>query len=135
MIRLWLLAVFLVGSLLGCTSDSVRTAPVRGSVSYKGKLLTHGTVLFVPETPGPSATGEIQKDGTYVLKTHPNRNGAVLGSHTVSISAVEDMSGRLPEDRNPLPNPILPEKYSNNQKSGLRKIVEDKENVIDFHLQ
>jgi hypothetical protein len=133
--KLWLLSTLLLAGLIGCAGDSARTAPVRGTVSYKGKLLTHGTVLFVPDKSGPSATGEIQKDGTYVLKTHPDRSGAVLGPHTIAINASEDTSARLPEDRNPLPSSILPEKYSNNTKSGLKKTVEDKDNVFDFHLK
>jgi hypothetical protein len=125
----------LVCLFLGCSGDRIRTAPVRGKVSYKGKALTHGTVMFVPDEPGPAATAEIQKDGSYVLQTPPHRQGAVIGSHTVAITVVEDTSGRLPEERNPLPPMLLPDKYSNNKRSGLKATVEDKDNVINFDLK
>lgn len=120
--------------LLGCNSDRLPTAPVRGKVTYQGKELTHGTVMFVPEK-GPAATGEIQRDGTYVLKTYRDGDGAVLGRHTVAITVLEDTSGRLPEERTPLPKMLLPPKYSNNKQSGVTANVEDKDNVIDLPLK
>ena len=41
----------------------------------------------------------------------------------------------MPEDRNPLPAPIVPLKYNFPDKSGLTADVEDKPNVINFTLE
>jgi len=93
----------LMAFLPGCGRDGFGTAPVKGKITYKGKPLTTGTILFKPEGDKPSATGEIQPDGTYVLTTYSGDDGAVLGKHDILITAFEDMSNRLPEDRSPAP--------------------------------
>jgi hypothetical protein len=108
---------------------------VHGKITYQGKLVTTGTITFVPNATGPSATGEIQKDGTYVLRTYGKEDGAVLGKHTVMIISLQDQAGKLPEERNPLPPMILPDKYRHNQKSGLTAEVKDQDNVINFDLK
>lgn len=121
--------------LLGCGGGGkYKLAPVKGSVTYKGKPVPNGTVSFIPEGGGPTATGELQKDGTFVLKTEKS-NGAVLGSHTVVIAAMQDMGETLPEARNPLPPPIVPEKYTNPATTDLKAKVEDKDNVFTFDLK
>jgi hypothetical protein len=118
--------------LAGCGDKGMKTAPVKGTITYKGRLVPHGTVMFQPKD-GPAATGAI-KDGLYVLQTD-KRDGAVLGPHKVTVISLADQSGRLPEQRNPLPPPIVPLEYSFADKSGLTALVEDKENVLDFHLK
>jgi hypothetical protein len=118
--------------LTGCGRDGLRTAPVRGTVTYQGHLVPYGTVMFQPEN-GPAATGDIQ-DGTYVLKTG-QRDGAVPGKHKVTVISLKDQSDRLPEHRNPLPPPIVPLKYSFPDRSGLTAEVKDEANVINFDLK
>jgi hypothetical protein len=127
-------ALSLAGALLaGCGPGGPRLAPVRGTVTYRGRPVTTGTVTFVPDQPGPAASGEIRPDGTYVLSTD-GRAGAVPGRHTVMIVSLEDNAGRLPEERQPLPALLVPEKYGNNRRSGLTAEVREGENGIDFHL-
>jgi hypothetical protein len=89
--------------------------------------------MFQPDN-GPSATANIQ-NGSYSLKTYKNDDGAILGKHKVTIIALEDQAGRLPEERNPLPPPIVPLKYNFPDKSGLTAEVKDEPNTIDFHLK
>ena len=120
--------------LAGCGSDQLKTAVVRGTVTYNGKPVPNGTISFVPVS-GPNATGEIQPDGTYTLTTYRKGDGAVLGQHTVVIVAMEDTSKRLPEERNPLPPPIVPLKYTSLATSDLRADVKDQENTINFTLE
>jgi hypothetical protein len=130
-----LVAGFLAGALLaGCGPGGPRLAPVRGKVTYRGRPVTTGTVTFVPDQPGPAATGEIGPDGTYVLSTD-RKAGAVLGRHTVMVLSLEDTAGRLPEQRKPLPGLLVPEKYGNNRRSGLTAEVREGENAIDFDLK
>ena len=118
---------------LGC-GDTKKTALVKGRVTYKGLPVTSGTITFVPEGNAPSATGNLSPDGTYELTTYKPNDGAVLGKHSVMIVAIDTQVTRLPEDRSPLPPPIIPTKYLDNNTSGLIAEVADKENVIDFEL-
>jgi hypothetical protein len=120
--------------LAGCGSGQLKTAVVRGTVTFNGKAVPNGTISFVPAS-GPTATGEIQPDGSYTLTTYHKGDGAVLGQHTVVIVALEDMSKRLPEERNPLPPPIIPLKYTSLATSDLRADVKDEENTINFSLE
>lgn len=110
------------------------TVPVRGKVSYKSAPVPTGTIMFIPEK-GPAATGQIQKDGTYVLTSYDEGDGAVLGAHKVMITAVEDMANVLPEQQTGLPKSLIPIKYSNDFTSGLTAQVTDQDNVIDFDLE
>ncbi len=124
----------LVFFVAGCSGEKrLKTASVQGTITYKGKAVPQGSVMFQPEN-GPAATGNIN-NGKYVLKTYRDGDGAVLGSHKVTVISLEDQSGRLPEERNPLPPAIVPLKYSFADKSGLTAQVEDKSNTIDFELK
>src|SRR5262245_4451842 len=80
----------LVGALLvglsACTGGP-RTFPVKGTVMYNGKPVPKGTVLFTPVTSGPTATGEINKNGTYQLTTYKPGDGACLGEDRVESMA------------------------------------------------
>ena len=126
-------AALFIGAFIGCGRDQSRTAIVRGKITYQGKPVPSGTISFIP-TAGPTATGEIQPDGTYTLTTYKTGDGAVTGKHSVVVVAMQDMSSRLPEDRSPMPEPIVPLKYTSIATTDLRAVVEDKENTIDFDL-
>ncbi len=119
--------------LSGCGGSPYRTVPVGGTVTYQGQPVTSGTVTFVPDKPGPAASGAIRPDGTYALSTD-GVPGAVPGRYTVMIISLGNTAGALPEQRNPLPPLRLPEKYSNNRRSGLTAEVLDRNNVINFAL-
>ncbi|HVJ86262.1 MAG TPA: hypothetical protein VM452_11500 [Caulifigura sp.] len=115
----------------GCGDGRPQTAPVSGKVIYNGEPLKTGTVMFLSNTPNmPYATGEIGPDGVYKMKTFEDGDGAVLGSHRVSISAVEVPNPAVPEARS-----LLPSKYSTDATSGLTAEVKEGENVIDFTLE
>lgn len=118
----------------GCGAASSETAPVRGKVTYKGKPVPNGTITFVPAV-GPAATGELQQDGSYELTTYRDGDGAVPGKHKVIVVAMRDMANLLPEQRSPLPAPIVPEKYTSLATSDLEAQVEMKENTVDFDLE
>jgi hypothetical protein len=133
----WSSRVVLLGvvclSPAGCGDAQLKTAVVRGKVTFNGKPVPNGTISFIP-TAGPTATGEIQPDGSFTLTTYRKGDGAVLGRHTVVIVAMEDMSTRLPEARNPLPPPIVPEKYTSLATTDLRREVKDEVNDFAFDL-
>jgi hypothetical protein len=92
-----ILFLVIVGSiaLSGCGESGIKYehANVHGKVTFQGKPLAFGTILFMPvETPkeGPiqPASGAINPDGTYEL-TSQSTPGAVLGEHKVVVIAVE----------------------------------------------
>src|SRR3954464_3770610 len=83
---------FLLAGCGGGPSDKPKVAPVSGKVTQKGKPLTTGDVLFTPSggpdgAAGQVATGQIGPDGTYRLTTFNTGDGAVLGTHKVTVTA------------------------------------------------
>ncbi|RCS47752.1 hypothetical protein DTL42_14645 [Bremerella cremea] len=123
------LLVLLLIAAVGCGSAGPEMGDVKGTVTYKGKPLTTGTITFVPETDGlPNAFAEIQTDGTYVAQTRDFGNGVPVGKHRVMIIAVKDHGPEAPVEA------ILPVKYSSDSQSGLKAEVSAGENIIDFPL-
>lgn len=124
-----------VALAVGCGDAQPKTAVVRGTVTLNGKPVPRGTVTFLPDGGGPPATGEIQPDGKYALTTFRSGDGAVVGKYKVMIVAMQDNADKLPEERTPLPPPIIPIKYTSLATSPLTADVQDKENTIDFPLK
>ncbi|QDU77476.1 hypothetical protein Pan97_45460 [Bremerella volcania] len=121
--------LFLVSLLAGCGPKGPEMGQVSGTVTYKGKTLPTGTIVFVPEKEGSMmAFAEIQQDGTYVAGTEQFGPGVPLGKHRVMISAFIDHGPEKSAEA------ILPEKYSSDRKSGLIADVEPGENIVDFSL-
>lgn len=119
----------------GCSGDRMKTYTVTGKVTYKGKAVPNGTVNFIPSGPGPSATGELQKDGTFTLKTYAAGDGAVAGKHKVVVVAMADQKDALPEARSPTPPSIVPNKFTSLATTTLTADVLEKDNVIDFDIK
>lgn len=73
-------------AIAGC-SNQPEVAPVRGLVTMDGKPLPGGRVMFQPiatgddKNVGKVAMGQIQPDGSFVLTTYKNGDGAVVGPH------------------------------------------------------
>jgi hypothetical protein len=122
----------------GCGPKSDTVAPVRGTVSYRGAPLRTGTIVFTPDsskgTRGPLAMGEIQPDGSFMLKTGDS-SGAVPGWHRVTVVAVQAPQAAPEGHKFPIPPSILPEKYRDPDLCGLsREVKGGQANVIDFNL-
>lgn len=116
-----------------CCSDS-GLVKVKGTVTLEGKPVPNGTVNFIPDVGGPSASGELKPDGTYELTTEKPGDGAMPGKYKVVVVAMEDQAGKLPEERSPLPAAIVPTQYTSLATSPLTATVEKKDNQIDFQL-
>jgi len=117
--------------LLGCSRKNP-TAPVSGTVTYKGQPVSFGKVTFKDEQ-GRAGWGDIS-NGQYSLK-------APVGDCTVAIES---------RDLEPPPDPKkskqarpgmyigkshIPEKYESFKDSGLTYKVENKDNKVDFTLK
>lgn len=123
-----------LAALPGCEGSSMKTAPVTGRITFNGKPVPQGVVLFVPLSPGPTATGEIHTDGTYSLTTFRNGDGAVLGTHKVVVDAKEDFPPGPISPRSPTPFAVVPDKYLSHATTDLTADVQHGENSLDFNL-
>lgn len=77
--------------LSGCEQPAFPVAPVHGKVTIDGEPLSSGKVMFAPILQGgglesgKAGFGPIQSDGTFVVSTYSDNDGAVVGEHWVSI--------------------------------------------------
>jgi hypothetical protein len=84
---------FLLCAVSGCggfgSGAEPPLIPVKGKITYNGKPLTKGTVRFEPDGFGRPAYAQIQSDGTFVLTSVKQADGAVEGHHRVSVKDVD----------------------------------------------
>jgi hypothetical protein len=133
----------------GCGSGVERPplGSVSGTVTYKEKPVTSGSVMFTP-VGGSSgdaariATGQLESDGTFTLTTFDTGDGAVLGQHVVTIEARGSMEQlkkmNLKADGSiayKLPKPSVPEKYTKTDSSPLKFTVEKGKNSFKIELK
>ncbi len=125
----------------GCGSKPEReTAIVKGTVTYKGKPLSSGSIVLVPDGGGPTAQGEIGPDGAYQMGTYSLTDGAIPGTHSVMILSMTAVGGAtgLPEDSlkrgSGQTNSVIPEKFADLSTSGLKVEVQSGKNTVDFEL-
>lgn len=142
----------------GAGGDRPEMARVDGTITYNGEPVTTGTVTLIPvegEKGGESdlpAIGEIDTDGSFELTTFDTGDGAVLGQHKVIVVAKPKPEGtpendlfmggvipsQLPEDiakRAEESKPLVPEKYSDPEKTPLRYTVKPDGNQFDIVLK
>jgi len=152
----------LLGLMLnGCSKGPSRpkTYSVSGTVTLNGQPVDGATVVFVPKAlgtwgaaapQGPQvATGETDAQGRYSLGTFAKGDGAIPGEYLVKVfkypkpaapagtSSGGEEEYRPPEENAPpppAPKNMLPEKYANEQTSGLSFTVEPKANTFDISL-
>jgi hypothetical protein len=135
--RIVLAAVVLtvLGNTVGCPSrNSLSLQKVEGSVKYRGKLLEHGLVVFMPErgTPGSPAVGAIQADGSFRMQTN-DQEGAAQGRHHVLVQCRESPAPPA-KPQMVLLKSLIPEKYSNDA-SPLYFEVKTGENEYSISLE
>jgi hypothetical protein len=126
--------------LCGCGSTaSIPIGDVSGAVTYRGKPLDHGTVVFMPEDSGGGncvpATAEIASDGSYKMRYGADRKGVALGKYVVTVQCCEKLTDE--QARNPgfVPKSLIPSRYSNGSQSGLRIEVKPGKNPYDIVLE
>jgi len=132
----------LLGAVLfamGCGEVSgLPLASVEGSVAYGGKLLDHGKVVFSPQggTPGPAAYGNIQPDGSFVMRT-TGHEGAAVGSHKVTVHCRRALTPVEIKQRSlKIPESLIPAKYWRQKQSPLAFEVEaGEENAYEIVLE
>jgi hypothetical protein len=123
-------------ALAGCSpSDPLGLAPVSGVVTYHGKPLDHGKVVFTPQsgTPGPQAVGELDTSGRFRMRT-AGRDGAAVGKHVVTVHCRRVVT---PEEarRLVIGELLIPTKYANEVDSPLRFEVKPGSNEYTITLE
>jgi hypothetical protein len=119
---------------------------VSGKVTYKGKPIAKGEVIFTPSkdkggASGQVATGTIESDGSYSLTTFDTGDGAILGQHVVTVIVpsqdLRELNKPRPDGSIPyiLPKGGVPEKYSNVDTSPFRYTVDPGQNTINLELK
>lgn len=122
-----LLAICMIAIMLpGCGGRDLAT--VTGKVTYNGKPLQFGTVIFEPDS-GQYATGPIQADGTFQLKTRGEGEGVPVGRNKVRFVC---FSNQDPNAKSTATNggaiqgeglfvgiPLIPQKYLSSSTSGI----------------
>ncbi|QDT93840.1 hypothetical protein Pan161_55270 [Gimesia algae] len=130
--------LLLLSIMTGCGEqiDKKPTAPVKGIVTYEGKPLETGEVVFFPDSGEQIAHGKIQPDGSFQLTTYEEGDGAFPGTHKVTIISERDMEGISAEDPEASMEPsFIPTKYNMQKSSGLTAVVKEGDNEIKFDLE
>jgi hypothetical protein len=80
--------------LSGCRKEGPERVILAGTVTYQGKPVTEGTILFTPAATSqvPSAGASIV-DGNYKVDVH---GGVPVGTHRISIQAYRSVPFTLP---------------------------------------
>jgi hypothetical protein len=120
--------------IAGCNRGP-KMVPVTGKVLYNGKPLEFGTIMFQPPS-GQPAKGQIQTDGTFNLSTYRLNDGVVLGNHKVRVACYESMRpgvAKGPGEAS-LGKPLVPEKYTLFDTSGLTADVDEDHRDFTFEL-
>lgn len=150
-----LFLVVLLAPAIGCGPNYKARAVVKGKISFGGKHLTAGNIMFYGPN-GLFSSASIDKNGNYVM------NDAPLGSVVIAIKVPEmtqgamGMMGRGPgsggkgsqsvNPENPsqkmgvmtdMPTHVvpIPAKYANEGTSGLTYTVEKGEHTHDIDLK
>lgn len=136
-----MLATYILTSVAGCGAAKPKTYPVEGKVVFKGtgKPLTGGQVAFEPMERTPNvntnASGDIQSDGTFKLRTFEPGDGAAEGKHKVAVlPPAQDMTSDLEKKTKQKKSPI-DRKYSEYHSSGLEFTVSSDPSKNKFTIE
>jgi hypothetical protein len=147
--------------LAGCPgSGRPATAPVRGRVTLAGQPIAGATVTFLCSGAPRLAVGTTDEQGNYRLTTYEPNDGAVIGTHVVTVKQYFANSDAAGAAIDPSGDPqsvgkaiqgaerlvdqqrrkamqaglLVPEKYGSRRTSDLRKQVAAGDNLIDIDL-
>ena len=136
-LAVFLLPLCVLGFVLlaGCGpsgGDVPPTAPVQGTVTYQGKPVESGAVTFYPgggERPGG---GLLEAGGKFTLTTFEKGDGAVVGTHKVTVDSLVDdenvgLGGEMKSN--------IPLKYSDPDQTPLSYEVKEGDNQFEIALE
>lgn len=138
MIRFQYLQFSLCALLLfccGCPSSNGNIGTVEGVVTLDGEPVGQATVMFFPSS-GRASIGTTDDAGRYKLVYTRSEDGAVVGTHKVTISTEIKASDGYGDDEPAVQGKkeIIPAKYLDRRKTELTANVEPGSNSINFDL-
>ena len=110
----------------GCGDGRPERAPISGQVLIDGKPLTCGTICIIPEN-ARMAAGDIGPDGRFTMRCFDENDGAVLGTHPVTVTAFEQID-------NATRKWFAPKKYSDAKTSGKTVTVDGANDSLVINL-
>ena len=133
--------------LAGCGGPSrPATVPVSGRVTYQGKPVPLGQIVFYPEK-GRPAMGSIGPNGSYRLTTFVAGDSAIPGRYRVTIQATrtigggtrpkgleEELHGVGRSSAKTVTEWLVPETYARQEATPLKAEVKPGSNTINFDL-
>ncbi|MCH5377799.1 MAG: carboxypeptidase-like regulatory domain-containing protein [Planctomycetes bacterium] len=124
----------------GCGGGGL--SPVSGKVTLDGQPAANLQVTFMPESEGGASFAQTDSSGQYSLTHVSGANGAIPGSHLVTIKEVDqeeevyapevETNERKVVKPKPATPSRIPARY--NSQSELRETVKEGANEIDFEL-
>ncbi len=124
--RMALLALVAAAALVcgGCGERRPQTAPVIGTVTYRGQPVEGATVVFAGAAGRPSM-GITDATGEFTLTTFKPRDGALPGEHAVTVTKAADAGNDVIDVRGPasVVRPVLPMHYGAPARTPLRATV------------
>ncbi len=117
------------GCLMGC-SQGPEGSSVHGKVTYAGKPLERGSLLFNPTDQSlPATRAEIQADGSYELVVAPGDYRVIVKAYSSALPTV------APDHPDYVrPKSAIPLKYGSLQSTPLKQTIPPTDTVIDLQL-
>jgi hypothetical protein len=112
--------------LPGCGDGYPPRAPISGQVLIDGRPVPCGTVCVVPKDARPAA-GKIGPDGRFTLRCFEENDGAVLGTHAVTVMSFEMIN---PSTR----KWFVPKKYQDAKTSGKTVTIDGPDDALVINL-
>jgi hypothetical protein len=114
--RLLALSGLSVALVAGCGDRLPQRVPVSGRVLIDGQPLTQGALMVAPQNERPSMAA-IGPDGSFELSCYEKGDGAVPGTHKVSVTASQSINERTTRWH-------APKKYAHINTSGLTVTID-----------
>lgn len=122
--------------LMGCGEGDFTTAPVSGTVTMNGQPVTGGTIMLTPiatgdsKMPGKGAAGRVQEDGSFVLMTYEQGDGAIIGKHSLAYVPPTVTEGAA----NATPGTVFKSPYSGAQPKKSEVEITSGDNMLTVEL-
>lgn len=118
--------------LVGC-GGGPSLGKVTGTVTLKGKPLPNAKVIFHPEAKGTSpSSATTDENGHYDLMYPPDRHGALIGKHKITVSTYRmESSG---DGAHKVTAEAVPAEYTSTATTTLVREVKAGSQTIDLEL-
>jgi hypothetical protein len=120
------LAIAFIASCAGCGQGRPTCVPVAGKVVIDGQPLPDAVVTFYPPTGRPSMA-KTDSSGGFRLKCFEKDDGAQMGTHKVTVTAVERLNAAELKW-------LAPKKYADQAQSDVEILVDKPIDNVEVKL-